>query len=193
MGTRSTDESGTLPTVLGRTAQSSFPSPLTELREQSSQRFREGLRRLVFCLESAGEGCLNFAIMGLPFPSRAKSSNRESSSRVCAGCHGACPLIATPPIVMERLFWFSFPKPELKFWMEPTTPTLVHVYWHGDGCKVAGTVSKAIYILRKLVNWSQEQGQDPAYPDTSALMEPIAHGLSEPQIRAVAAYLSNLE
>ena len=49
------------------------------------------------------------------------------------------------------------------------------------------------YILRKLVNWSQERGQDPAHPDTSALMEPIAHGLSESQIRAVAAYLSNLE
>ena len=49
------------------------------------------------------------------------------------------------------------------------------------------------YILRKLVNWSQERGQDPAHPDTSALMEPIAHGLSESQIRAVAAYLSDLE
>jgi cytochrome c553 len=49
------------------------------------------------------------------------------------------------------------------------------------------------YILRKLVNWSKERGQDPAHPDTSALMEPIAHGLSESQIRAVAAYLSNLE
>jgi len=49
------------------------------------------------------------------------------------------------------------------------------------------------YILRKLVNWSKERGQDPAHPDTSALMEPIAHGLSEAQIRAVAAYLSDLE
>ena len=49
------------------------------------------------------------------------------------------------------------------------------------------------YILRKLVNWSKERGQDPAHPDTSALMEPIAHSLSESQIRAVAAYLNNLE
>jgi len=49
------------------------------------------------------------------------------------------------------------------------------------------------YILIKLVNWSKERGQDPAHPDTSALMEPIAHGLSESQIRAVAAYLSYLE
>jgi cytochrome c553 len=49
------------------------------------------------------------------------------------------------------------------------------------------------YILRKLVNWSKERGQDPAKPDTSAIMEPIAHGLTEPQIAAVAAYLSYLE
>ena len=49
------------------------------------------------------------------------------------------------------------------------------------------------YIFRKLVNWSKERGQDPANPDTSAIMEPIAHGLTEPQIAAVAAYLSYLE
>jgi cytochrome c553 len=49
------------------------------------------------------------------------------------------------------------------------------------------------YIFRKLVNWSKERGQDPANPDTSAIMEPIAHSLSEPQVKAVAAYLSNLE
>ena len=49
------------------------------------------------------------------------------------------------------------------------------------------------YILRKLVNWSKERGLDPANPDTSAIMEPIAHGLTEPQIKAVAAYLSYLE
>ncbi len=49
------------------------------------------------------------------------------------------------------------------------------------------------YIFRKLVNWSKERGQDPANPDTSAIMEPIAHSLTEPQIVAVAAYLSYLE
>jgi cytochrome c553 len=49
------------------------------------------------------------------------------------------------------------------------------------------------YISRKLVNWSKERGQDPANPDTSALMEPIAHNLTKPQIEAVAAYLSYLE
>ncbi len=43
------------------------------------------------------------------------------------------------------------------------------------------------------MNWSKERGQDLAHPDTSTIMEPIAHGLTEPQIKSVAAYLSNLE
>ena len=49
------------------------------------------------------------------------------------------------------------------------------------------------YIFNKLVNWNRERGQDPANPDTSAIMQPIAHSLSESQIKAVAAYVSNLE
>jgi cytochrome c553 len=49
------------------------------------------------------------------------------------------------------------------------------------------------YVFKKLVNWSKERGQDPAKPDTSAIMEPIAHSLNESQIAAVAAYLNNLE
>ena len=49
------------------------------------------------------------------------------------------------------------------------------------------------YIIRKLVNWDKERGQDPSKPDNSAIMEPIAHGLTEAQITAVAAYLSYLE
>ncbi len=49
------------------------------------------------------------------------------------------------------------------------------------------------YIFRKLVDWSKERGRDPAHPDTSAIMEPIAHELTDSQVRAVAAYLSNLE
>jgi cytochrome c553 len=44
-----------------------------------------------------------------------------------------------------------------------------------------------------LVNWSEERGRDPAKPDTSAIMKPIAHSLTEPQIAAVAAYLNSLE
>jgi cytochrome c553 len=49
------------------------------------------------------------------------------------------------------------------------------------------------YVFNKLTNWSSERGQDPKNPDTSAIMEPIAHGLTKPQIAAVAAYLNYLE
>lgn len=49
------------------------------------------------------------------------------------------------------------------------------------------------YIYRKLTNWEKERGQDKARPDTSAIMQPIAHNLTEAQVKAVAAYLSYLE
>jgi cytochrome c553 len=49
------------------------------------------------------------------------------------------------------------------------------------------------YLVNKLTHWSQERGQKPDQPDSSAIMEPIAHGLTEPQIKAVAAYVSYLE
>jgi cytochrome c553 len=49
------------------------------------------------------------------------------------------------------------------------------------------------YITAKLTNWDKERGQNPSSPDTSAVMQPIAHSLTQPQIKAVAAYLSYLE
>jgi cytochrome c553 len=69
---------------------------------------------------------------------------------------------------------------------------------HGEDAKGQGAFPRLAgqlhdYIQNKLVNWSKERGQDPARPDTSAIMEPIAHGLTRPQIAAVAAYLSYLE
>lgn len=57
--------------------------------------------------------------------------------------------------------------------------------------RLAGQLSD--YIYRKLTNWDKERGQDKANPDTSAIMGPIAHNLTKSQIKAVAAYLSNLE
>jgi cytochrome c553 len=35
------------------------------------------------------------------------------------------------------------------------------------------------YVLRKLANWDKERGQDKANPDNSAIMQPIAHELTE--------------
>ena len=44
------------------------------------------------------------------------------------------------------------------------------------------------YVTLQLTNWSKERGET-----TSDIMAPIARGLSETQIKAVAAYVSNLE
>jgi cytochrome c553 len=49
------------------------------------------------------------------------------------------------------------------------------------------------YIFRKLTGWDKERGQKKDQPDNSAIMQPIAHDLSEAQIKAVAAYVSQLE
>ncbi len=49
------------------------------------------------------------------------------------------------------------------------------------------------YVSSKLTNWDKERGQNPAKPDTSAIMQPIAHSLNAAQIKAVAAYVSYLE
>ncbi len=69
---------------------------------------------------------------------------------------------------------------------------------HGPDAKGNGAFPRLAgqlhdYIFRKLTNWDTERGQDPANPDASAIMEPIAHGLSKEQITAVAAYLNHLE
>jgi cytochrome c553 len=63
----------------------------------------------------------------------------------------------------------------------------------GDGefPRLAGQLHD--YIFNKLTNWSKERGQDPKHPDTSAIMQPIAHNLTTAQIAAVAAYLNYLE
>src|SRR5579862_6164349 len=62
---------------------------------------------------------------------------------------------------------------------------------NGPFPRLAGQLND--YIIDKLVNWTKERGQNPASPDTSAVMAPIAHSLTKPQIEAVAAYLSYLE
>ena len=49
------------------------------------------------------------------------------------------------------------------------------------------------YIFRKLTNWEKERGQNKEQPDHSAIMQPIAHDLTEAQIKAVAAYVSQLQ
>ncbi len=49
------------------------------------------------------------------------------------------------------------------------------------------------YVVRELGDWGTERGQNPAKPDTSATMLPIAHSLNRRQMEAVAAYVSSLK
>ena len=35
------------------------------------------------------------------------------------------------------------------------------------------------YLIKELVNWGKERGQNPAKPDTSAIMSPVAHSLNQ--------------
>ena len=61
-----------------------------------------------------------------------------------------------------------------------------------DGPRLAGQLRD--YTFKTLMHWSNERAQDPAKPDASAaIMEPIARSLTEKQVSAVAAYLSELE
>ncbi|HUO53820.1 MAG TPA: c-type cytochrome [Rhodoblastus sp.] len=68
---------------------------------------------------------------------------------------------------------------------------------HGDDAKGNGEFPRLAgqlndYVIRKLTNFEKERGQNPAHPDTSAIMKPIAHDLTPQQIAAVAAYVSEL-
>lgn len=49
------------------------------------------------------------------------------------------------------------------------------------------------YVIKTLTNFSSERGQNPARPDTSAVMLPVSHSLTKSEIEAVAAYVSTLE
>jgi cytochrome c553 len=49
------------------------------------------------------------------------------------------------------------------------------------------------YLIKELTNWGKERGQDPAKPDTSGIMSPVAHSLTKSQVEAVAAYVSYLK
>jgi cytochrome c553 len=68
---------------------------------------------------------------------------------------------------------------------------------HGPNAEGSGEIPRLAgqlpdYIFNKLTNWSKERGQNPARPDISAVMSPVAHSLTKPQVEAVATYLSYL-
>jgi cytochrome c553 len=69
---------------------------------------------------------------------------------------------------------------------------------HGEDAKGAGEFPRLAgqlddYVIGELTNWGKERGLDPAKPDSSAVMTPIAEKLTTQQIAAVAAYLSYLK
>jgi len=61
---------------------------------------------------------------------------------------------------------------------------------HGEIPRLAGQLYP--YVVKELTNWPKERGQNPANPDTSLIMKPVAHSLTKQQIKAVAAFVSNL-
>jgi cytochrome c553 len=63
----------------------------------------------------------------------------------------------------------------------------------GDGQfpRLAGQLND--YVIKKLTNFEKERGQNPAKPDTSQIMAPIAHSLTPEQIAAVASYVAYLK
>jgi cytochrome c553 len=69
---------------------------------------------------------------------------------------------------------------------------------HGPEAQGSGEIPRLAgqlpdYLFNKLINWSKERGQNPTEPDISAVMNPVAHSLTRPQVEAVAAYLSYLK
>jgi cytochrome c553 len=69
---------------------------------------------------------------------------------------------------------------------------------HGPDATGSGQIPRLAgqlypYVIKELVNWGKERGQNPAKPDTSAIMSPVAHSLTKPQIDAVAAFVSSLK
>jgi cytochrome c553 len=68
---------------------------------------------------------------------------------------------------------------------------------HGPEAKGQGEIPRLAgqlfpYTAKELTNWSKERGQGSA-KDTSSIMVPTSHNLTQSQIAAIAAYVSNLK
>jgi cytochrome c553 len=69
---------------------------------------------------------------------------------------------------------------------------------HGPDATGSGQIPRLAgqlypYVIKELVNWGKERGQNSARPDISAIMSPVAHSLTKAQIEAVAAFVSYLK
>jgi cytochrome c553 len=68
---------------------------------------------------------------------------------------------------------------------------------HGPDASGTGEIPRLAgqlypYLIKELTNWGKERGQNPARPDTSLIMSPVAHSLNKSQVEAVSAYISGL-
>jgi cbb3-type cytochrome c oxidase subunit III len=75
----------------------------------------------------------------------------------------------------------------------PSTNVPACASCHGSDAKGNGQIPRIAgqlypYVVTQLTNWSKERTEE-----NSDIMAPIAHGLTESQIKAVAAYVSYLE
>jgi cytochrome c553 len=69
---------------------------------------------------------------------------------------------------------------------------------HGMEAKGQGEIPRLAgqffpYTVKELTNWNKERGQGGTKDDTSAIMTPTAHNLTQTQVAAVAAYVSYLK
>jgi cytochrome c553 len=69
---------------------------------------------------------------------------------------------------------------------------------HGPDASGTGEIPRLAgqlypYLIKELTNWGKERGKNPAKPDTSSIMSPVAHSLTKAQTEAVAAYVSSLK
>ena len=68
---------------------------------------------------------------------------------------------------------------------------------HGPEARGQGIIPRLAgqlypYMVKELTRWDKDRGQSSAADQTTAVMLPIAHNLSQSQIEALAAYLSYL-
>lgn len=68
---------------------------------------------------------------------------------------------------------------------------------HGPAATGTGEIPRLAgqlypYVVKALVNWPKERGQNPKIRGASFVMLPVAHSLSRNQIKAVAAFVSSL-
>ena len=117
------------------------------------------------------------------FIPRAEGAKLEDNEAVVIGCLRSASSIRDRAPSLRRYRLIDLPQCL-------TTPPCASC--HGDDAKGNGEFPRLAgqlpdYIFRKLTGWDSER-----HSESSTIMQPIAHELSEAQIKAVAAFVSQL-